>query len=53
VPRTTNHVEGGINSRLKDLFRIHRGISVQKKIALAAWYLYYRQDERKSTRNVY
>ena len=53
VPRTTNHVEGGINSRLKDLFRIHRGISPQKKIALTAWYLYHRQSERKSTRNGY
>jgi hypothetical protein len=53
VPRTTNHVEGGINSKLKDLFRIHRGIPAQKKIALTAWYLYHRQSERKSTRNMY
>lgn len=43
VPRTSNHVEGGLNARIKELFRSHRGISLQKKIALAGWYLSQRQ----------
>ncbi|MFH1653258.1 MAG: hypothetical protein ABIE74_04290 [Pseudomonadota bacterium] len=30
IPRTSNHVEGGINSRLKELIHRHRGISLQK-----------------------
>lgn len=55
VPRTSNHVEGGINSRLKDLYRIHRGLSPWKKIVLTAWYLKKRQEEKlkkKPTRKV-
>lgn len=39
IPRTSNHVEGGINARIKDLFRVHRGISFATKYKLAAWYL--------------
>jgi hypothetical protein len=55
VPRTSNHVEGGINSRLKDLYRIHRGLSAWKKIVLTSWYLTIRQRRtttRKPTRKV-
>lgn len=44
VPRTSNHVEGGINSRMKDLFRRHRGIKGWKKVILAGHYLRLRQD---------
>lgn len=50
VPRTSNHVEGGVNSRLKDLLRIHRGLSPKKKQVLTAWYLAVRQGQ-KPTRN--
>lgn len=46
IPRTSNHVEGGLNSRLKELFRCHRGISASKKLALASWYLALRQGQR-------
>jgi hypothetical protein len=45
VPRTSNHVEGGINSRLKELFRSHRGLSVSRKLVLASWYLRVRQKK--------
>jgi len=51
VPRTSNHVEGGLNARIKELLRCHRGLPLKKKIALAAWYLHLRQG-RKPTRNV-
>lgn len=50
VPRTSNHVEGGVNSRLKDLLRIHRGLSPQRQRVLVAWYLAVRQGQ-KPTRN--
>lgn len=50
IPRTSNHVEGGINSRLKDLLRIHRGLSAQHRRILTAWYLARRQGQ-KPTRN--
>ena len=52
IPRTSNHVEGGLNARIKELFRCHRGISPTKKLALASWYLALRQGQ-KPTRNVY
>lgn len=52
VPRTSNHVEGGLNARLKELFRCHRGISLTKKLALASWYLTLRQGQIP-TRNVH
>lgn len=52
IPRTSNHVEGGINSRVKDLLKIHRGLSPDKQRVLVAWYLYSRQV-KKPTRNVY
>lgn len=31
IPKDTNHVEGGINSRLKELIHRHRGLSVEKR----------------------
>ncbi len=52
IPRTSNHVEGGLNARLKELFRCHRGFNPTKKLALASWYLALRQGQ-KPTRNVY
>lgn len=51
IPRTTNHVEGGINSRIKDLFRRHRGLSLHRKTILTAHYLSSRQTPQKPTRN--
>lgn len=51
IPRTTNHVEGGINSRIKDLYRRHRGLSLQRKTVLTALYLSSRQSPQKPTRN--
>lgn len=52
VPKTSNDVEGGINSRLKDLLRIHRGLKPRHQQVLAAWYLARKQGQ-KPTRNVY
>lgn len=52
VPKTSNDVEGGINSRIKDLLRIHRGLIPKHQQVLASWYLAKRQ-EQKPTRNFY
>lgn len=52
VPRTSNHVEGGINARLHELFRAHRGISVIQKQILTAYFL-LTKISKKSTRNDY
>lgn len=50
IPRTTNHVEGGINSRLKELLRRHRGLSSQRKRVLVSWYLALRQGQKTNTK---
>lgn len=34
IPRTSNYVEGGINSRLKELLHRHRGLSLKRKRVL-------------------
>ncbi|MBU0625108.1 transposase [Patescibacteria group bacterium] len=49
VPRTSNHVEGGLNSRIKELLRSHRGLSKHQRLALVCWYLHFRL--KKPTRN--
>lgn len=46
IPRTTNHVEGGINSRLSELLHRHRGISLEKKEVLVATFLSGKQGEK-------
>ncbi len=51
VPRTSNLVEGGINSRLKELLHRHRGMSLEHKKTLVAHYLDSRNVPQKPTRN--
>jgi hypothetical protein len=46
IPRTTNHVEGGINSRLRDLMRLHRGLIVDHQIRQIDWYLHTRKTKQ-------
>ena len=43
IPNTTNHVEGGINSQLKLLLRLHRGLSVEKRKYLISYFLSQKQ----------
>ncbi len=50
IPRTTNHIEGGINSRLSELLHRHRGILPEKKEVLVATFLSMKQ-RGKPTRN--
>ncbi len=51
VPRTTNHVEGGVNSRLKELVHRHRGLPQDRKQVLVAEHL-GRKIGKKPPRNV-
>ena len=44
IPKTTNHIEGGINSQLKLLLRLHRGLPVQKRKYLVAYFLSQKQS---------
>lgn len=51
IPRTTNHVEGGINSRLKELIHRHRGLSQDQKQVLVTQLL-AQKNKQKPPRNV-
>lgn len=52
IPRTTNYVEGGINSQLKEKLKLHRGLSQLHQQRLVEWYLYSRTKDQKPPRNV-
>lgn len=43
IPKTTNHIEGGINSQLKLLLRLHRGLPLQKRKYLVSYFLSQKQ----------
>ena len=51
IPRTTNPIEGGTNSRLKELIHRHRGLSIHQKKTLTAVYL-SQKTNKKPPRNV-
>lgn len=51
IPATTNLVEGGINSRLKELLHRHRGMNLEHKKTLVAHFLNSRNAPQKPTRN--
>ena len=52
IPRTTDYVEGGINSQLKEKLRLHRGLNQTHQQRLVDWYLYSRTKDQKPPRNV-
>ena len=51
IPRTSNYVEGGINSRIKELLHRHRGLNLAQKQTLVSWFLALKQPQ-KPPRNV-
>jgi len=51
IPRTTNFVEGGINSQLRTKLKFHRGMSEDHQHRLVEWYLYTRTEDPKPPRN--
>lgn len=51
IPRTTNHVEGGINSQLRTKLKLHRGLTQLHRQRLVEWYLYSRMKDQKPPRN--
>lgn len=50
VPRTTNHLEGGINSQLRLKLKLHRGMKEEHQRRLVDWYLYTRSTNPKPPR---
>lgn len=50
LPRTTNHLEGGINSPIRHKLGLHRGMPKHHQKALVNWYLYSRTETQKAPR---
>lgn len=52
VPKTSNHVEGGLNPQLKEHLRRHRGLPTERQRVLIALFLEDWNREKSCTRNV-
>lgn len=50
IPRTTNYVEGGINSQIRTKLKLHRGMTEDHQRRLVEWYLYSRTEAPKPPR---
>jgi hypothetical protein len=44
MPRTTNHLEGGINAPIRQLLRLHKGLDFNRQKVLVNNYLYSRTE---------
>lgn len=51
IPRTTNHVEGGVNSPIRTQLKYHRGLPQLHRQRLVEWYLTSRLQDQKPPRN--
>lgn len=49
ISSTNNQIEGGINSRLREMLRAHRGLSVERRIKAVFWWCYMHSPEPLSS----
>ena len=40
LPSTNNRIEGGVNARLREMLRNHRGLSIERRIKAVFWWCY-------------
>ena len=52
IPRTNNQIEGGINSRLREMLRVHRGLSIERRIKAVFWWCYMHSPEPLSANEI-
>ena len=45
APSTNNRIEGGVNSRLREMLRNHRGLSIERRIKAVFWWCYMHSPE--------
>lgn len=45
IPATTNRIEGGVNARLREMLRNHRGLSIERRIKAVFWWCYMHSPE--------
>jgi len=51
-PSTNNRIEGGINSRLREMLRNHRGLSIERRIKAVYWWCYMHSPEPLSSSEI-
>ena len=52
IPFTNNQIEGGVNARLRDMLRNHRGLSVERRIKAVFWWCYMHSPEPLSASEI-
>lgn len=52
APSMNNRIEGGVNSRLREMLRNHRGLSVERRIKAVYWWCYMHSPEPLSTTEI-
>ena len=52
APSMNNRIEGGINSRLREMLRNHRGLSIERRIKAVYWWCYMHSPEPLSSSEI-
>ena len=52
IPSTNNQIEGGVNSRLREMLRSHRGLSIERRIKAVFWWCYMHSPEPLSASEI-
>lgn len=52
APSTNNRIEGGINSRLREMLRNHRGLTIERRIKAVYWWCYMHSPEPLSSSKI-
>lgn len=52
APSTNNRIEGGINSRLREMLRNHRGLTIERRIKAVYWWCYMHSPEPLSSSEI-
>ncbi len=50
IPNTTNHIDGGVNTKLKDLVRRHKDMTIARRSKLLINLLYNLKGKMKGKR---
>ena len=53
TPSTNNRIESGINSRLREMLRNHRGLSIERRIKAVFWSCYMHSPEPLSSSEIW
>ena len=49
APSMNNRIEGGVNARLREMLRNHRGLSIERRIKAVYWWCYMHSPEPLSS----